>query len=494
MVVNRQPINAMVTLQNERLGWNDPTTSSGSRGLAASQGESEDSLSQYLSEMGRTRLLTPDREVELASELQIERNKFRAGLLRIAFVADKAIALLDDVHKGILRGDRVLDYAAGNADAKRELLGRLPHHCPLLEQLRDNEVEGFRQCLNLRSVRRRRALVRSLVRRRERMVRLVEETRIRLPELECYFEEIVDLGVETRKLLQDIAEGQREGASESQRSQAKQARLGLQAICEKTHHSPTGLLRRIERLHHHRQRYLIAKQGLVQANLRLVISVAKKYRNRGVAFLDLIQEGNAGLMRAAEKFEVERGLKFSTYATWWIRQAVGRAVSEQSRTVRLPAHAAAEVTAMHKAVQELQQTLGRTPTMEEIASRCRLSNADLDRLRRSYNFTISLDQSCTDEDGQELADLVATESMTLEESVDQRDLRTRVAEQLQRLNDREREILRMRFGFADYASSSLAEISNVIGVSRERVRQIEQRALSKLASDESVEVLRAFIV
>ena len=457
-----------ISLQDERGGWQEASSDrAAGRATAApaSSGESEDSLSQYLSEMGQTRLLTPQRERELASTLQAERNKFRIGLLRISVVSGKAVALLRDVQRGILRGDRVLDYASGNAEAKQSILGRLPHN-----------------------------LLRSLVQRRERAVRLIEEQKIRLPELEGSYEEIVDLGVETRELLRAIALGNRKRASEASRQGKDRAQARLKEICAITHHSPNGLLRRIERLHHHRQRYLIAKQGLVQANLRLVISVAKKYRNRGVPFLDLIQEGNAGLMRAAEKFEVERGLKFSTYATWWIRQAVGRAASEQSRTVRLPAHAASEVTAMYKAIQELQQSLGRTPTTDEITARCRLTDADVDRLRRSYNFTISLDQSCVDDDGHELGDLIAAESMTLEDSVDQTDLRTRVAEQLRILNDREREILRMRFGFADYSSSSLAEISSVIGVSRERVRQIEQRALGKLAATQSVEVLRSYIL
>lgn len=484
----------MVSLERDQFGWGDPATQqSGPRGLTVATGECEDSLSQYLSEMGRTRLLTPEREVQLATKLQSERNKFRAGLLRISTVADKSAELLREVGSGDLRGDRVLDYAAGNAEAKQDILGRFPHNLRLIEQIGDHEAAGFEQCLRIRSVRRRRAIVRSLVRRRERKVRLIEEMRIRLPQLECHFESIVDLGVETRRLLRVIDRGNRTGASKQRRQESEQAKDALREICRLTHHSPTGLLRRIERLHHHRQGYLMAKQALVQANLRLVISVAKKYRNRGVPFLDLIQEGNSGLMRAAEKFEVERGLKFSTYATWWIRQAVGRAVSEQSRTVRLPAHAASEVTALHKAIHDLQQSLGRAPTSDEITAECRMTDADVDRLKRSYNFTVSLDQSCVDDDGHELSDLVATETMTLEESVDQRDLRTRVAEQMQILNEREREILRMRFGFADYASSSLAEISNVIGVSRERVRQIEQRALSKLAETQTVEALKSYI-
>jgi len=484
----------MVTLNREQFSWVDPAPQqNGTRGLSAASGDCEDSLSQYLSEMGRTRLLTPELEVELATKLPNQRNKFRAGLLRISLVADKSAELLRHVQDGELRGDRVLDYAAGNAEAKRDLLGRLPHNLQLIDQLRDNEEKGFWQAQRTRSIRRRRAIVRSLMRRRERKLRLIEEMRIRLPQLECEFEAIVDLGVETRQLLSVISRGERKSASATSRQEADDARDRLREISETTHHSPHGLLRRIQRLHHHRQQYLMAKQALVQANLRLVISVAKKYRNRGVAFLDLIQEGNSGLMRAAEKFEVERGLKFSTYATWWIRQAVGRAVSEQSRTVRLPAHAASEVTAMHKTVHELQQSLGRTPTSVKISAECRLTDADIDRLRRSYNFTVSLDQSCVDEEGHELADLVETESITMEETVDQRDLRTRVAEQLQTLSDREREILRMRFGFADYSSSSLAEISNVIGVSRERVRQIEQRALSKLASTQSVEALKSYI-
>lgn len=485
-----------ISLQDDRGGWQGSSTEPLSDRVSAappSSSEAEDSLSLYLSEMGQTRLLTPEREVELASTLQVERNKFRAGLLRIRLVSGKAVELLQDVQRGILRGDRVLDYASGNAEAKRSILGRLPHNLRLVEQIRGCEEEGFRKILRTRSARRRRALVRPLVERRERAVRLIEEQKIRLPELEASFEDIVDLGVETRELLRAIAVGSRKRASIASRQRKGDAEERLKQICMITHHSPHGLLRRVERLHSHRQRYLLAKQGLVQANLRLVISVAKKYRNRGVPFLDLIQEGNAGLMRAAEKFEVERGLKFSTYATWWIRQAVGRAASEQSRTVRLPAHAASEVTAMYKAIQELQQALGRAPTTDEITDRCRLTDADVDRLRRSYNFTVSIDQSCVDEDGHELSDLIAAESMTLEESVDQTDLKQRVAEQLRILNDREREILRMRFGFADYSSSSLAEISSVIGVSRERVRQIEQRALSKLAANQSVEVLRSYL-
>lgn len=486
-----------ISLQDDRGGWQSDDTEQGPERASSappSSSETEDSLSLYLSEMGRTRLLTPQREVELASNLQIERNKFRAGLLRISLVSGKALQLLQDVQRGILRGDRVLDYASGNAEAKQSILGRLPHNVRLVELLRANEEIGFQKILRARSSRRRRALIRPLMERRERAVRLIEEQKIRLPELESNFEDIVDLGVETRELLRAIMVGKRKRASLASREKKREAEERLKVICMITHHSPHGLLRRVERLHSHRQRYLVAKQGLVQANLRLVISVAKKYRNRGVPFLDLIQEGNAGLMRAAEKFEVERGLKFSTYATWWIRQAVGRAASEQSRTVRLPTHAASEVTAMYKAIQELQQALGRAPTTDEITARCRLTDADVDRLRRSYNFTVSLDQSCVDEDGHELSDLIAAESMTLEDLVDQTDLKERIAEQLRILNDREREILRMRFGFANYSSSSLAEISDVIGVSRERVRQIEQRALSKLAANQSVEGLRSYLL
>jgi len=484
----------MVTFNSDHIDWANPDMARKSRAAKPAvtdhSGDSEDSLSQYLSEMGRTRLLTPAREVELATELDRERNKFRAGLLRVGSIADKMIDLLHAVERGEIRGDRILDYAVGNAEAKRDVLERLPANLPTIEQLHQDNLDLFAHCLKSSSRRRRKALAQTIVRRRERKVRLLEEMRVRLPELEPYFEPLIDLGVEVRQILKRV---EKKNASHK-RAQYNADRKRLREICQATLHSPRGLLRRIERLHHHRQRYLVAKQALVRANLRLVISVAKKYRNRGVSFLDLIQEGNAGLMRAAEKFEVQRGLKFSTYATWWIRQAVGRAVSDQSRTVRLPAHAAAEVTAMHKAIHSMQQELGRQPTQDEISETCELTESDLDRLQRSYNFPISLDQPCSDEEGQELGDLVATEAITMEEQVDHSELKSRVAEQMKVLNDRERDILKMRFGFADYSSSSLAEISSVIGVSRERVRQIEQRALKKLASGSEISVLRSYVV
>jgi RNA polymerase primary sigma factor len=245
--------------------------------------------------------------------------------------------------------------------------------------------------------------------------------------------------------------------------------------------SPSSLRNRVARIKEAHATYQQAKRELARANLRLVVSVAKKYRNRGVGFLDLIQEGNAGLMRAVEKFEYRRGYKFCTYATWWIRQAIARAVAHNSRTIRVPSHAIGTLTQLSNAIRELVHELGRRPTVEEVAERL---GEPLDRVRHMmamYHQPVSIDRSLGETGEHRVGDLLPDPTTVSPSQGATRDmLRRRIEEVLSTLSYREREVIKLRYGLGDGYSYTLVEVAHVFRLTRERIRQIEQKAIRKL--------------
>jgi RNA polymerase primary sigma factor len=433
----------------------------------------------YLAQMAEIPLLTRREEISLAKRIEVTRKRFRRAVLGCAYSLQTTVDTLRKVHEGGLPFDRTIKVSLTERLTKEQIQARMPHNLRTLEDLMARSRADFRLLVSRRtSPDEARAARLRFRRNRAKSLVLVEELSLRTRRVQPLVKILRGMSARMdsiREELRALADGQRS------RDDRADLRKELRDLMLTTLESPRSLRARVAGLEKLRTEYEAAKRNLSAANLRLVVSIAKKYRNRGLAFLDLIQEGNTGLMRAVDKYEYRRGFKFSTYATWWIRQAITRAIADQSRTIRIPVHMIDVLSKLRTMSKRLLHELGREPTAEEIA---RAAEVPLDEARRVLDMgrqPMSLDRpigESEDASFSEFVEDVGVASPT--QSTTHGLLRDKIESLLKTLTYREREIIRLRYGLTDGYTYTLEEVGRIFRVTRERVRQIEAKAVKKL--------------
>ena len=451
-----------------------------------------DPIRLYLSQMSQIPLLSRAEEISLAKKIEVTRKRFRRSLLSCDFAMRSTVQVLTQVYKGQLPFDRTIKVSLTERLTKEQILARMPHNLRTIEELLDQNSRDFATLIRKSvSPTERQAARKRFLRRRAKCLQLVEELSLRTRRVQPLMRQLKDFSErmdQVRTRLDRIAS---EPTRCDERADLKRELRDLMCM---TLESPKSLRNRVETVCKQFQEYEIAKRQLSSGNLRLVVSIAKKYRNRGLTFLDLIQEGNTGLMRAVDKYEYRRGFKFSTYATWWIRQAITRAIADQARTIRIPVHMIDVLSKLRNMQKRLLQELGREATTEEIAD---LSGLPIEEVRRVLDIgrhPVSLDRPVGDSEDASFGEFI--EDQTSDNPVhcaNQVILRQKIENLLKTLTWREREIIRLRYGLQDGYTYTLEEVGRIFKVTRERVRQIEAKAVRKLQHPVRSQHLEGFL-
>ena len=451
-----------------------------------------DPLRMYLSQMARIDLLTREEEISLAKTIEVTRKRFRRSVLACHFAALQTIDILSKVHDGQLPFDRTIKVSLTERLTKEQILARMPHNLKTLSRFMMESRADFNQLIRKSTpAAARRTARQRFIRRRIKSLHLIEELSLRTRRVQPQMRQLQEFSTRMDWIQSRLAEIRHD---QSATVEYTNLRREIRNLMLRTQESPQSLRNRCEAMRRHHQAYEQVKRQLSSGNLRLVVSIAKKYRNRGLSFLDLIQEGNTGLMRAVDKYEYRRGFKFSTYATWWIRQAITRAIADQARTIRIPVHMIDVLSKLRNTAKRLLQDLGREPTTEEVARASGMSLDDVKQVLEMGRHPVSLDRPVGESEDSSFGELIEDNgSETPVKLATNGILRDKIESLLKTLTYREREIIRLRYGLGDGYSYTLEEVGRIFRVTRERVRQIEAKAVRKLQHPVRSQQLEGFL-
>lgn len=453
---------------------------------------SEDPIRMYLSQMAEIPLLTREEEISLAKKIEITRRQYRRSLLESDYAMRSTVATLHRVHTGELPFDRTIKVSLTERLTKEQISARMPHNLRTLDTLVRQNKSDFELLVRKSTSPRLKAEVRRrFIRNRRKCLQLVEELSLRSRRVTPLLKQLEEISRRMTFIRQRLADLGTDAISRDEAADLRQEQRELMMV---TQESPVSLHNRMVKTRRYFEEYEATKRKLSSGNLRLVVSIAKKYRNRGLSFLDLIQEGNTGLMRAVDKYEYRRGFKFSTYATWWIRQAITRAIADQARTIRIPVHMIDVLSKLRQAQKRLTQDLKREPTYEEISKETEIPLEEVRRVMDIGRHPVSLDRPVGEGEDSSFGEFIEdSDSHNPVKNAASGVLRGKIDELLKTLTFREREIIRLRYGLVDGYSYTLEECGRIFKVTRERVRQIEAKAVAKLQSPSRSDRLSAYL-